>query len=101
MGCVYVLYSKLKDRFYIGSCADFDLRFEQHKDKTFFKSFTAQQAGDWELFLKIDKLAYEESRWIEEYIKAMKSRIYIHNLKKYPEMINKLKTKYVDGGSSR
>ncbi len=31
---------------------------------------------------------------IEKHIKAMKSKIYIHNLKKYPEMIDKLLLKY-------
>jgi putative endonuclease len=31
---------------------------------------------------------------IEKHIKRMKSRVYIENLKKYPDVINRLKEKY-------
>jgi len=33
---------------------------------------------------------------IEKHIKSMKSKIYIENLKKYPEMVTKLLIKYID-----
>ena len=33
---------------------------------------------------------------VEEHIKSMKSKKYIQNLKKYPEMVEKLKDKYSD-----
>lgn len=65
----------------------------QHLNKDFSKSFTAN-ADDWELFLFIDELDYTQAREIEAHIKRMKSRTYIYNLKKYPEIGNKLKTKY-------
>jgi putative endonuclease len=33
---------------------------------------------------------------MEQHIKAMKSAVYISNLKKYPEIIEKLKLRYQD-----
>lgn len=93
MATVYVLYSAEIDRFYIGSCMDFKQRIAQHKNKTFEKSFTAQ-ANDWEVFIQFHELGYPQARAIEAHIKRMKSRKYLYNLKNYPEMIAKLKSKY-------
>ncbi len=93
MASVYVLYSKKLDRFYIGSCKDLSYRIGQHLNKEFTESFTAI-AEDWELYLSIDELEYRQARLIEMYIKKMKSKIYIQNLIKYPEIIERLKVKY-------
>lgn len=57
------------------------------------KSFTAK-ADDWQLFYSIDDLIYWQSRQIESHIKKMKSSQYIQNLKKYPEIAQKLIDKY-------
>jgi len=56
-------------------------------------SFTVR-ASDWELFLVIDNLEYQQSRKIGSHIKGMKSKTFIENLKKYPELIEKLKIRY-------
>ena len=93
MASVYILYSKKLDRFYIGSCKDLSYRFDQHLNKEFTESFTAN-ADDWELYLNIDELAYQQARSIETHLKKMKSKVYIQNLKKYPEIIERLKLRY-------
>jgi putative endonuclease len=93
MASVYILYSNHLDSFYTGSCKDLSYRMGQHFNKEFAKSFTAN-ADDWELFFFIDELDYTQARGIEAHIKRMKSRTYIHNLKKYPEIADKLKAKY-------
>ena len=93
MASLYILYSKKLNRFYSGSCKDLSYRIDQHVNKDFAKSFTAK-ADDWDLFLFVDDLSYEQARMIESHIKKMKSRAYIQNLKKYPEILEKLMAKY-------
>ena len=93
MASVYILFSKKLDRYYTGSCKDLSYRTEQHLNKEFTKSFTAK-SDDWELFFSVDALQERQARLIEEHIKRMKSRTYIQNLKKYPEMMQKLIIKY-------
>ncbi len=59
------------------------------------RKFTAK-ADDWILFEKIDCESKGQALAIEKHIKAMKSKIYIKNIQRYPEMKLKLKAKYAD-----
>ena len=93
MAVVYILHSKKIDSFYTGSCKDFDGRFEQHLSKFYPNSHTSK-ADDWTPFLVIDNLSYSQARNIEKHIKKMKSKVYIRNLRKYPNIIHRLKEKY-------
>jgi putative endonuclease len=93
MATVYILYSSKLDRFYIGSCQDFQFRFAEHVNKVYSGSFTSN-ADDWRLFLLIDSLSYYQARAMERHIKKMKSSLYIQNLAKYPDMITKLKYRF-------
>ncbi|MCK4920916.1 MAG: GIY-YIG nuclease family protein [Bacteroidales bacterium] len=81
------------DTYYTGSCLDLEKRLIQHKDKEFSSSFTSK-ADDWKLFLKIDGLEYNQARKIEAHIKKMKSKEYIKNLVKYPDIVKRLKQKF-------
>ena len=90
--CVYILYSEKLNRYYIGYTTNFDKRLEFHKNAELNK-FTAN-AQDWELFLKIPCENKIQGLNIEKHIKNMKSKIYIENLLKYPDIILKLKDKY-------
>ena len=92
MASVYILYSSTLDHFYVGSCAELSFRLQQHLNKDFIHSFTAK-ANDWAVFYTIENLSYPQARSIEAHIKKMKSRVYIMNLKKYPEMTEKLVAK--------
>ena len=92
MAYVYILYSQNIDSFYTGSCLDFDLRLIQHRHHT-FKGFTSR-SDDWKTFLLLENLSYTKARKIERHIKRMKSKKYIYNLKKYPELLQKLLDTY-------
>ncbi|TZF84952.1 GIY-YIG nuclease family protein [Pedobacter sp. BS3] len=93
MASVYILHSTKLDHSYIGSCRDLPYRLKQHQEKLFPKSFTAK-ADDWNLFLSIDDLEYQQAIAIEKHLKEMKSKTYIQNLKKYPEIETKLVEQY-------
>ncbi len=93
MAATYILYSKNLDRYYTGSCNDFQVRWQEHKSKKYSNSFTSK-TDDWIVFLVIDQLGYAQSRRIEAYIKKMKSKVYIQNLLIYPEIIEKLKVRF-------
>ncbi len=98
MAFVYILFSDQLNRFYIGSCKDLSARIIQHINQEFKKSFTSK-ARDWGLYISIEGLEYEQARQIELYIKKMKSKKHIQNLKKYPGLIEKLKRNYSNGDS--
>ena len=93
MATVYILYSQTIKSHYIGSCKNFDIRFKEHILKKYNSSFTAK-ANDWIVIFQIDNLSYSQARKIESHIKSMKSKKYIENLCKYPNMTSKLKEKY-------
>ena len=94
MSFVYIIYSQQADRFYIGfTTILFEQRLANHNVKYYENKFTAF-TNDWEEFLIIQCDSNKQARLIESHIKRMKSKSYIMNLKKYPEMITKLKDKY-------
>ncbi len=91
----YLLYSKKLDKFYIGSTIITpNDRLERHLKKYYGKTKYTALADDWVLFHIIECETFEQSRKIEKHIKRMKSKIYNHNLKKYPEISKKLLIKY-------
>ena len=89
MASVYILYSSTLNKYYTGSCKDHSKRLEEHLSELFPKAYTAK-AKDWCLFFVIDNLEYLQARKIEAHIKRMKSRKFIENLKKYPEIQERL-----------
>ena len=93
MAAVYILFSPKLNKFYVGSCLDLDQRLLDHKNKIYQNSYTTL-ADDWQLYYSIEELDGTVARKIETYIKAMKSKTYIKNLKKYPEMTIKLINKF-------
>ena len=93
MAYVYILHSASTNHYYTGSCKNLTSRLSEHRTHIYTNSFTAR-ASDWEVFLVIENLEYQQSRKIEKHIKRMKSKTFIKNLKKYPELIQKLKIKY-------
>ncbi len=93
MAYVYILFSKKLNNYYTGSCLDLKDRLTKHHFKAFSNSYTAK-ADDWVLFFCIDNLSYKQARGIEMHIKKMKSKSFIKNLHKYPELSQKLISKY-------
>ncbi len=87
----YIIYSKKVDKYYIGSCrTSVEVRINKHNNTHYgTKSYTAI-ANDWKLVLSFDCSEYSHALRLEKKIKSMKSRIYIANLLKYPEMRSKI-----------
>ena len=70
LASVYILYSAVLDKFYIGSCKEFPNRFEQHLSHYFPGAFTSK-TQDWSVYMLIDNLSYKVARKIESHIKNM------------------------------
>ena len=83
--CVYVLYSKKLDKYYVGMTEDLDQRLYHHNHPISGSKFTAHGVP-WELFLSMACESKEHALKVERLIKSKKSRIFIENLKKYPEL---------------
>ncbi len=93
MATVYILHSKSAGEFYTGSSKDAEQRYDYHVLKEFPGTYTAKY-DDWEPFFQIDNLEIGLAKKIESHIKRMKSQVYIRNLAKYPEMVEKLVARY-------
>jgi len=89
---VYILYSQKLDRHYTGSTSDITTRVGFHNNAE-ARKFTAK-ADDWQLAFTLACENKQQGLDIEKHIKAMKSKVYIQNLIKYPEMVLKLIEKY-------
>jgi putative endonuclease len=94
MAAVYILHSKSKDRYYIGFTTEtVSLRLERHNNG-YYGDKSTEDGVPWDLFFEIACDSAGQARSIEAHIKSMKSRKYLKNLKRYPEMVGKLKEKY-------
>ena len=91
---VYILYSNKLGRFYTGTTDNVDLRLEQHNSAIYADSFSIKGIP-WVLFYMIECSNSRQAYMIEKHIKNMKSAKYINNLKMYPEISEKLLTKYL------
>ncbi len=93
MNFVYILYSESLKKYYIVEALNLGERVEQHNSGFYDNAYT-MQVSDWVLYLFIECKDRAQARKIETHIKKMKSKIYIQNLKKYPEILEKLKITY-------
>jgi putative endonuclease len=90
---VYILFSQKINRHYIGFTMNLDERLAFHVNDSQTRKFT-YNADDWQLIFKMLCTSKKQAMLIEKHIKAMKSKKYIENLIKYPEMSVKLLQKY-------
>ena len=87
----YILYSQNLGRFYTGAThTTVSERLLKHNTGAYGKQRFTAASNDWELFLNIPVHDYAHAIRIERKIKSMKSSRYIRNLKKYPELIEKI-----------
>jgi len=95
MPACYILYSLSHDRYYIGAThEDVLIRFQKHNEKSYGTDKATAYTGDWQIYLVIECITYAQAVNIERHIKKMKSRTYLENLRKYPEMTEKLIARY-------
>jgi putative endonuclease len=89
-GC-YILYSKKIEKFYIGvTLKSLDQRIDFHNTSYYGNNHFTSVTDDWELQLFIPTLNYSHAIRIERKIKSMKSKVYIQNLLKYNELVQKI-----------
>lgn len=94
VGCD-IIYSQKINRFYVGVIQnDLNTRIQKHNEHSYGNHRFTAKANDWKLFLFMECDFFKQAARIEKHIKNMKSSVYIQNMKKYPEMIEKLKEKY-------
>jgi len=85
----YILYSKKIDKFYIGYSSDFSERLKYHNNPQKNRIWT-KRGIPWETFLVINDLDSSMARKIEHYLKSMKSRKFLIELKNDPQKIKAL-----------
>ncbi len=90
MHYVYILYSPLYDKFYIGETASIQLRVEQHRSG-FFTASSTRYTKDWELKLSFLLANRAEARKLELYLKSMKSKEYLRKLILNLDFLNEFK----------
>lgn len=90
---VYILYSPSLDTYYTGQSEAFEERLKWHLEHLFPGSYT-KRAADWQIVLTIDCISRKQAVNLEAHIKRMKSRRYIENLRRYPEIIRRLQERY-------
>jgi putative endonuclease len=90
---VYILYSSKIDAFYVGQTINTGIRLIDHLSHNIDNAFT-KRAHDWKLFYELECNSRRQAILVEKHLKKMKSRHYLQNLKKYPEIGNKLLQKY-------
>ncbi len=94
MHYVYILYSEKINKYYIGETHNIQLRIQRHDSEYYDNKWTAK-GKPWKLFHQIDCQSKSQALKIERHIKRMKSRKYIENLVKYPEITKKLLSLYL------
>lgn len=95
MYTVYILFSQKLDKHYIGLTGDnLEERIRKHNVQEYGSHRFTAAASDRKLRYRINCKSLSQARNIELHIKSMKSKIYLQNLEKYPEMSEKLLKKY-------
>lgn len=91
MAFTYIIYSNLLDKFYVGACNEnLKERIENHINGAYGSKSYTHIATDWELQLAFELEDYGHAVRLEKKIKSMKSKVYIKNLIKYPELREKI-----------
>ena len=87
----YIIYSPNLEKYYIGATQDnLAERIEKHNKASYGSHRFTSKANDWVLVTAFETLDYAHAVRIERKIKRMKSKIYIQNIVKYPELKPKI-----------
>ena len=93
--CVYILYSRVLNKYYVGSSDNAELRLHHHHNPIDKSRFTARGAP-WEIQCLLPCESREHALRLERFIKRMKSRHFIERLISSEQMrkdiINKTRT---------
>ena len=91
MAHTYILHSKAINKFYVGACSkNLEERIAAHNSGKYGSKSFSHIANDWELKVSFDCINYSHAIRLEKKIKSMKSKVYIQNLIKCPELRTKI-----------
>jgi putative endonuclease len=93
MHYVYIIFSNSAQKFYVGETQNITERLEKHNSRSYSNAFTSQ-ANDWTIEATIACENRTQALLVENHIKSMKSKVYLENLIKYPEMREKLISRF-------
>lgn len=93
MHFVYIIKSKVDGSFYIGETSDLEKRLYWHNTEKLNIGFT-KSGMPWEYFFTLKVKDKKVAKKIERHIKNMKSKKYLENLIRFPEITSKLIEKY-------
>jgi putative endonuclease len=89
---VYILYSEVLLKFYVGVTQDVEKRLHEHLNPIHSK-FTSK-AEDWKIFLELECSNKTHALKVEKFIKKMKSKAFILSLKDNPEKAKSIIEKF-------
>ncbi len=92
MHYLYIIYSKSADKFYVGETYDAHSRIAMHNSHTYANSFT-KIAGDWETLLSLECNDETEAKYLELFIKKMKSKNFIKKVITEPAILTDILSK--------
>lgn len=81
----YIIYSKSKDRYYIGSCSDIIQRLKRHNDGA---TPSTKPGRPWIVVWSISFTTNTEALKQEKYLKRMKSRVFLEKLISDSQSVN-------------
>ncbi|MBC6997304.1 GIY-YIG nuclease family protein [Cytophaga sp. FL35] len=93
MHYVYVIQSEKTKGFYIGETANLETRLNWHNNVELNIGVT-KNSIPWQYHFTLPVPNRTIALGIEKHIKKMKSRVYLENLLKYPEISKRLLKKY-------
>lgn len=76
---IYIIYSKKLDRYYVGTTDDIEKRFVEHNSGFYSQAFTVKGVP-WELSLSFECESSQKACGIEQFLKRMKSRIFLEKV---------------------
>ncbi len=69
-------------------------RLGRHLNEYYGNNKFTAKTKDWELFFSIECSSKGQAQKVERHIKRMKSKVYLKNIRKYPDISIKLLEKY-------
>ncbi|OIV42810.1 GIY-YIG nuclease family protein [Flavobacterium johnsoniae] len=92
MHYLYILQSKSSQKFYIGETNNIDERILKHQNHFYSNSFT-KIAEDWEVVLTFNCKDKNEAKYLESFIKRMKSKVFNHKIISDPSILKDILSK--------
>jgi len=79
MHFLYIIYSEKNNTYYVGETESLTTRLKQHNQHYFKKSYT-KFTNDWVFKVEFKCKTIEDARFLERFIKRMKSKVFIETI---------------------